>query len=162
MDTDDEPVGYMERTRLYYRALGYDNDYAWSHYDDVPFARPAKPLAEARIGLVTTSSPMDRSNRDSKGVKHVWSGETAAPPRKLYTLDLAWDKESTHTDDRESFLPVEALQGLAAEGRFAGLTAHFHGVPTAYSQRQTIEEDAPRLLGLLRDERADGVILLPI
>jgi hypothetical protein len=162
MDAGDEPVGYMERTRLYYRALGYATDYVWSHYDEVPFARLARPLAEARIGLVSTSSPADRSNRDAKGVKHVWSGETGAPPAKLYTHDLAWDKESTHTDDRESFLPIEALAGLAAEGRFAGLTPHFHGVPTAYSQRQTIEEDAPRILGLLRDERADGVLLFPI
>jgi len=35
------PVGYMERTRDYYRALGYAKDYVWAHFDDVPF--PASP-----------------------------------------------------------------------------------------------------------------------
>ena len=158
----DDAVGYMERTRLYYRALGYSNDYIWSHYDEVPFARLAKPLAQSRIALITTSSPTDRHNRDARGLKHVWSGAVATPPDRLYTNDLAWDKDSTHTDDRESFLPIAAAQALAAEGLFAGLTPSFHGVPTEYSHRKTIEEDAPALLALLRDERAEGAILFPI
>ena len=31
-------VSYMERTRQYYRALGYEQDYVWARFDDVPFA----------------------------------------------------------------------------------------------------------------------------
>ncbi len=160
--SEETPTGYMERTRLYYRALGYGSDYVWSHYDDVPFARLAKPLAESRIALVSTSSPPDRRNRDDKGVKHVWSLPSDAPPDRLLTHDLAWDKDTTHTRDRESFLPVHAAQALAREGLFAGLTPSFHGIPTEYSHRKTIEEDAPELVQRLRDERADGVLLFPI
>ena len=162
MTSTDAAIGYMERTRLYYRALGYPSAYVWAHFDDVPFARLARPLAQSRIALITTSSPTDRSNRDAHGVKHVWSGPTAAPPDALFTDDLAWDKESTHTNDRESFLPVAACQALAAGGMFAGLTAHFHGVPTEYSHRKTEHEDAPDMLARLRDERAEGAILFPI
>jgi hypothetical protein len=162
MTGSDATIGYMERTRLYYRALGYANDYVWSHYDDVPFAHLSRPLAESRIGVVTTSSPGDRTNRDKAGRKHVWSGAVAPPPETWFTDDLAWDKESTHMRDRESFLPLATLAGLAGEGLFAGLTPHFHGVPTDYSQRRTLDEDAPALLNLLRDERADGVLLFPI
>src|SRR5215470_7497913 len=55
MDQRDAPIGYMERTRLYYRALGYDNDYAWAHFPEVPFTPLGRPLAETRIGLVTTA-----------------------------------------------------------------------------------------------------------
>ena len=47
MPRNEETVSYMERTREYYRALGYEKDYVWAHYDDVPFARLAKPLREA-------------------------------------------------------------------------------------------------------------------
>ena len=32
-----EPVPYMERTRQYYRALGYAKDYVWARHDEVPF-----------------------------------------------------------------------------------------------------------------------------
>ena len=162
MTGTDEPTGYMERTRLYYRALGYSPDYVWAHFDDVPFARLARPLADSRIAIVTTSSPGDRSNADARGVRRVWSGAVSPPPQSWVTDDLAWDKDSTHMRDRESFLPIETAQGLAAEGMFAGLTPHFHGIPTEYSHRKTTKEDAPALLSLLRDERADGVLLFPI
>ena len=33
---ENAPVEYMERTRRYYRALGYEQDYRWAHHDDVP------------------------------------------------------------------------------------------------------------------------------
>ena len=72
MGNAEPTVTYMERTRLYYRALGYSNDYQWAHFDDVPFARLARPLAQSRIALITTSSPTDRRNKDARGVKHVW------------------------------------------------------------------------------------------
>ena len=156
------PIGYMERTRQYYRALGYDKDYVWSHYDEVPFTRLNKPLNEARIGLVTTASAPDLSNLDEKGRKQVWSGDTAAPPDELYTNNLAWDKDSTHTRDRESFLPIDTVKALAADGVIAGLTARFHGVPTVYSQRQTIEFDAPEIARRISEDGADAVILTPL
>ncbi|MFZ5781219.1 MAG: hypothetical protein ACOY4R_13580 [Pseudomonadota bacterium] len=162
MAEDDEPVRYIERTRQYYRALGYERDYVWASFADVPFARLAKPLAAFRIGLVTTASPIRAPGEDAPTVRRVWSGSTAAPPQSLFTDNLAWDKESTHTRDRESFLPVETAAALAREGLFAGLTPRFHGVPTEYSQRKTVEEDAPQVLSRLRDDGADAAILCPL
>ena len=157
MTQADEPVRYIERTRDYYRALGYAKDYVWAQHDEVPFVRLAKPLSASRIALITTASPAD-----FKGIKQVWSGPVSPRPARLFTANLAWDKESTHTDDRESFLPIEAASELAAEGVFAGLTARFHGVPTEYSQRKTTEEDAPQVLRRLRDDGADAAILCPL
>jgi D-proline reductase (dithiol) PrdB len=162
MDPSDQPIRYMERTRLYYRALGYESDYVWAHYDEVPFTPLAKPLVEMRIGLVTTAGPPGGYRRDAKGQRHVWSGDVAPAPDKLSTDNLAWDRETTHTDDRASFLPIEAVQEWAASGRFAGPAAHFHGTPTEYSQRKTIDEDAPQVLARLRDDGADAAILCPL
>ena len=160
--TTDEPVGYMERTRLYYRALGYDKDYVWAKFDDVPFARLGKPLAQARIALVTTAMPPNFTSKNRFAGKHLWSGETAAAPTELYTNHVAWDKESTHTRDRETFLPIDTVNGLAADGVVGGLTDHFHGVPTVYSQRQTIEEDAPEIWRRIKEDGADAVALAPL
>jgi hypothetical protein len=154
-----EPIPYMARTRAYYRALGYETDYVWATFQDVPFARLRKPLREARIGLVTTAGPADLSNRDAKGRKRVWSGPTAAPP-KVFDTDVAWDRESTHTDDRETYLPVDAASRLAAcGGLFVGLTERFYGAPTDYSHRKTLEQDAPEILRLLREDQADAALL---
>ena len=154
----DAPIRYMERTRHYYRALGYERDYVWARFDEVPFARLQKPLAQARIGLVTTATPPDLSNRDAQGIRHVWSGTVNPPPETLVT-DMAWDKESTHTKDRGSYLPIEVASELAAGGTFAGLTARFHGVPTEYSHRKSMVEDAPEVLARLRADGAEAAIL---
>jgi hypothetical protein len=157
-----ETVRYIDRTRDYYRALGYPSDYVWSRFDTVPFAPLAKPLSEARIGLVTTASPPNLGNRDVSGKRQVWSGAVSPAPARLFTDNLAWDKESTHTDDRASFLPIEALQERVAEGTVGGLAARFHGVPTEYSQRKTMEIDAPQVLERLRADGADVALLSPL
>jgi D-proline reductase (dithiol) PrdB len=114
----DQPVPYMERTRLYYRALGYESDYVWAIVAD--------------------------------------------PPERPSTDNVAWDKESTHTRDRGSYLPIEVATELAGEGVFAGLAAHFHGIPTEYSQRKTLDVDAPQVLARLRADGADAAILCPL
>jgi D-proline reductase (dithiol) PrdB len=36
------PVSDMQRTRDYYRAIGYANNYVWAHHAE--FVRPAKPV----------------------------------------------------------------------------------------------------------------------
>ncbi len=48
-------VRYIEKTREYYLAEGYDKPYRWAHYDTVPFTPLTKPLAECRLTLVSTS-----------------------------------------------------------------------------------------------------------
>jgi D-proline reductase (dithiol) PrdB len=68
----------------------------------------------------------------------------------------------THTDDRECFLPIEAVSALAAESACAGLTPRFHGVPTDYSQRKISEVVAPKVLERLREDGADAAILCPL
>lgn len=151
-------IPYMERTRRYYRALGYDNDYVWAQFDDVPFARLSKPLAQARIALITTAGPPDLSNRNPAGRKQVWSGDVTAPPRNFDT-DLAWDKESTHVDDRETFLPIDAMRAIVNEKLVGGLCGRFHGAPTDYSHRKTLEHDAPEILRRLREDGADAALL---
>ncbi len=158
-------VSYIDRTREFYAAQGYDQPYQWSTYRDVPFAPLTRPLSECRVTLVTTASPFRNQKAQDgvlRGAKTVWSGATDAPPDKLFTDDLAWDKETTHTDDVESFLPIQQLHAAAARGRIAGATEHFHGVPTDYSQRRTIEQDAPEILKRCREDGADVALLVPL
>jgi D-proline reductase (dithiol) PrdB len=155
----EQPVRYIPRTREYYRAIGYAKDYVWSCYEDVPFTRLEKPLAQARIALITTAAPLDLSNKDARGVKHVWSGKVDPIPASLNTDNLAWDRESTHTQDRESFLPLAAALAAASDGLIGGLTPRFYGAPTEYSQRKTLEEDAPQILALLQEDGADAALI---
>jgi hypothetical protein len=97
-----------------------------------------------------------------RGGKQVWSGPTRTPPERLFTDDLAWDKEATHTRDVESFLPIRRLQELAAQGRIGSVAPRFHGVPTDYSQRRTLEQDAPEILARCREDLVDVALLVPL
>jgi hypothetical protein len=159
-------VSYIDRTREYYAAQGYGKPYRWAHHTAVPFAKLTKPLAESRVTVVTTASPFIgpdvRESVDGGGTKQVWSGETAVTPDRLYTDDLAWDKESTHTNDVESFVPLAALRAFVEEDRIGSLAKRFHGVPTDYSQRRTLEQDAPEILARCREDAVDIALLVPL
>jgi hypothetical protein len=156
-------VSYIDRTREFYAALGYERPYQWAHHDDVPFAPLPKPLAECRVAAITTASPLGtRIDPGSlRAGKPVWSGPVDPAPARLFTDHLSWDKQATHTEDVESFLPIAALRWFARSGRI-GLAARFHGVPTDYSQRRTLEVDAPEILRRLREDAADVALLVPL
>jgi hypothetical protein len=158
-------VSYIDRTREFYAAQGYGKPYRWAHFDAAPFAPLPKPLAECRVTMVTTASPFhDRPPQDGvlRGGKEVWSGPTGDVPGRLYTDDLAWDKEATHTDDVDSFLPIARLREFAEEGRIGSVAARFHGVPTDYSQRRTMEQDAPEVLRRCREDGVDVALFAPL
>ena len=158
-------VSYIDRTREFYMAQGYANPYQWAYFDEVPYQRLARALSECRLALITTASPLREERANEAGLlmpKQPWSGPVDAPPARLFTADLAWDKETTHTDDLDSFFPIHRLQELVEAGRIGGLGARFHGVPTEYSQRRTIEQDAPEILCRCREDEVDAALLVPL
>lgn len=165
------PVPYMQRTRDYYAAQGYPQAYQWATNPDVPFCPPSKPLSKARVALITTASPM-QGRRPDDGVsasggtllleKQVFSGSTAQPPAALFTGDLSWDKESTHTEDLGSYFPLEMLQQIASDGEIGSVAARYHCVPTEYSIRQTMAEDAPLIRQRCFEDEVDVAVLVPL
>jgi D-proline reductase (dithiol) PrdB len=160
-------VSYIDRSREYYAAQGYPMPYRWAENDDAPFAPLSKPLSECRVGLVTTTGllgPGETPETDAelRPPKATYAAPTDPAPGAMYTRDLSWDKEATHTRDVESFLPIQALQALALEGRLGGLSHRFYGVPTEYSHRRTSAVDAPEVLRLCREDSVDVALLIPI
>ncbi len=162
-------VSYIDRSREFYKALGYEHPYQWAYFDEVPFRRLPGAVSESRLTLITTASPSREEGREGDvsetGLlmpKEVWAGPADAPPSRLFTGDLAWDKETTHTDDLGSFFPIHHLQELVDAGRICSLAARLHGVPTEYSQRRTIEQDAPEILRRCREDEVDAALLVPL
>ncbi|MCY4039644.1 MAG: hypothetical protein OXF72_00125 [Gammaproteobacteria bacterium] len=153
------PVAYMERTRRYYAAQGFDEPYQWAHFDEVPFAMPRKPLAQSRLALITTASLAPRVETDRRSLV---SGFVDDPPTRLYAEDLFWDRKATHLDDLNSYFPIDHLKALADSGRIGALARRFHCLPTEYSQRRTLTVDAPELLRRCREDGADLAMLVPL
>ena len=156
------PVKYIERTRQYYRAMGYKRDYVWATFEKVPFSKLNGALSNKRIAFITTAVAPNLSNILEDKTRAVWSCDINSVPANLFTEHLAWDKDSTHTKDQESFLPIDAARGQIKQGYFASLGVRLHGVPTEYSQRKTMEEDAPQILARLREDGANAAFLFPL
>lgn len=154
-----QPVSYMEKSRLYYEAQGFEVPYTWAHFDEVPFTPLARPLADSTVALLTTSSLRDRVATDPR---EVASGSTHQAPSRLYANDLSWDKRATHLDDLNSYFPIDHLKALVDEGRIGRLAERFHCVPTEYSQRRTMTNDAPELLERCREDGVEVALLVPL
>ena len=165
----DVPVPYMQRTRTYYQALGYERPYRWAQFAKVPFTPLAKPLAECRVALISTAAPYD----PDKGDQGPWSAyNSAAKFYRIYTAPVdpepdlrishvGIDREHTSQEDMRSWLPLRQLQKAEAEGRIGALVPKIFGAPTNRSHRVTVAQDAPEMLDLLRETGADVAVLAP-
>jgi D-proline reductase (dithiol) PrdB len=168
-DINDAPIPYMQRTRDYYLALGYDNPYRWARFEDVPFTPLAKPLAQSRLALITTAAPYQPDSGDQgPGAElnaaakfyRVYSAPAGTTP-DLRIAHVSYDRVHTSARDPNCWFPLERLREAIASGRIGGLTPRFHGVPTNRSQRTTIERDAPELLARCREDGADAALFVP-
>ncbi len=165
---DDEarqpPVRYIDRTRAQYEALGY-GVYSWASNPDPPPVTPlAKPLAEARVGMIATG-----------GVYAV--GQTAfnykddlsyrAIPSDVEVTDLrathfAYDLSDARRDINVVF-PIDALRSMVADGEIGELAPWlFTCMGGIYSQRRVREQLAPELAERCRDDGIDAVLLVPV
>jgi hypothetical protein len=161
-------VRYIDKTRAYYESIGYEKPYQWAHFDEVPFTRLTRPLSECRIALVSTSDIAIKANEDGADpheqflVGSVYSIPADTSVEALYSPQEHYDVNATHLDDVNSFFPITRLQELAASGHCADIAPRAHGVYTAYSQRRTLEIDAPEVLKRCREDAVDAVVLVPI
>jgi hypothetical protein len=165
----DAPIPYMQRTRDYYRAIGYTTPYRWAHHIDAPFAPLKKRLRESRVTLITTAAPYQPGKGDQgPGAAYngsakfyvPYSGDTSAT-HDLRISHIGYDRAHTTATDSGTWFPLPALQRTVAAGRISALTQRFHGAPTNRSHRVTIETDAPEILRRCQEDGADAAILVP-
>ena len=164
-----DPVKYIDRTRDYYLSQGYEKPYQWAHFEEVPFTRLSKPLSDCRATLVSTSDVAVR-NADGEGrdksdellVGNAYSIPTSTPAERLFSRQEHYDQHATHLDDVNSYFPVTRLQEQVEQGRIKSLAPRCHGVYTAYSQKKTLEVDAPEVLRRCREDEVDIAVLTPV
>ncbi len=166
---DDVPIRYMQRTRDWYLALGYDNPYRWAHFADAPFQPLRKPLGQSTVALITTAAPFqpDKGYQGPGAAYNaaakfytVYSGDTALV-HDVRISHVAIDCKHTSMEDSACWFPLPLLRTFATQGRIGKLAKRFHGAPTNRSQRRTIEVDAPELLKRCREDGVDAAVLVP-
>jgi len=165
----DAPVPYMQRTREYYKAIGYTTPYRWAHHLSAPFTRLAKPLAQARVTIITTAAPYQPDKGDqgpgaayngSAKFYKVYGGDTSAS-HDLRISHIGYDRKHTTATDSGTWFPLPALLRLAASGRVGSVAPHFFGAPTNRSHRVTMDTDAPEILERCRADGVDAAVIVP-
>jgi hypothetical protein len=159
-------VRYIDKTREYYRDQGYEAPYRWAHFEDIPFTPLRGPLAQCRVGLVTTSEMAIAGEPDAWSeddpVRDVYSLPTTTPLDRLFSRKDAYDRYATTLADVDSYLPLTHLRALAAEGRVRDLAPRFQVIYSQYSQRKTLTVDAPEILRQMHEDRVDVAVLTAV
>jgi len=165
----DQPISYIQRTRSYYLALGYEKPYVWAHYTDVPFAPLQKPLQNSVIGLITTAVPFNPLKGDQgSGAAYNASAKFYEPYTLLSDGDpdlriahVGIDRQHANMVEMACWFPLEVARQALDRGRIGRLAKHFYGLPTNRSQRHTLEIDAPLILANCIADAVDIAILIP-
>lgn len=148
-------VSYIDKSRAYYAAQGYEKLYEWASNDDAPFAPLSKPLSQCRVGVITTASLA------AVGEREQYFAPSSPTPDSLVTDHLFWHKGATHTNDLGSYLPLDHLRTLVGEGVIDSVGPRLAGAPTLYSHRLT-DRNAATIAEVFVEDEVDLALLIPL
>ena len=158
-------VEYMKNIAERYQRLGYPV-YRWFHAGEPPpWAPLGKPLAKARLGLLSTSGAYALGQlayhyKDDSSFREIPAG---TPDADLRFSHLTENYLGDARRDPQCMLPTAALRRLVSEGVIGGLAEKvFSCMGAVYSQRRVREELAPALLAAFRSQKVDAALLVAL
>lgn len=156
---------YIQQTRDLYDHLGYP-PYEWFHADSAPaFAEPGKPLAQSRLGMVSTAGTYVAGQKayyykDDTSIRQISKTTTVSDLRfshvtENYLVDARQDPRCV--------FPIDALNKLDEQGVIGSLADNFYScMGGIYSQRRVRQELIPSMKDALAAERIDKLLLVPL
>ena len=173
-----EHVRYIDKTREYYNSQGYDKSYRWAHNETAPFTPLKKPLSKSRVTLISTAGftlmPEEGLSEEEKKALmtsgsnvgsydlEVWPVPSDISEDRILYVVANHDRAQSDMSDPNTFFPVTRLREFAAEGVLGSLAPTYFRLKENYSQRKTIEVDAPEVLRHCQEEQVDVALLSPV
>ncbi|MGI9658079.1 MAG: glycine/sarcosine/betaine reductase selenoprotein B family protein [Gaiellaceae bacterium] len=159
-----EPVPYIERTRTKYDALGYE-EYRWLESDPPPPWTPLrKPIAESRLGLISTGGVYARGQtaftyKDDVSYRAI---PTDVSTDELRATHFAYDLTDARTDINCVF-PIDTLRCLVDQAKVGQLAPNFYTcMGGIYSRRRVREDLVSPLVERCVADNVDVVLLVPV
>jgi hypothetical protein len=177
---DEGDLNRVEEHIRSWQARAYAGPSRWV-YDDGPFTPLPKPLAAARIALLTSSGHFVEGDDPAPlGVKGMTQAEAAAriddflkeepvlsavpvatPADRLRVRHGGYDIRSAQADPEVAF-PVGALRELAQAGVIGELAPVAYSFTGACAQLPLLKRAGPQWVELLQAQAVDGVVLVPV
>lgn len=135
--------------------------------DGAPWAAPAKPLAQARIALLSSGGlylpPQPRYDDQAAQGDYTWrSVPLGADPAALRIAHTHYDHAAAEAD-LNTVYPLERLRELAAEGFIGGVSDPaytWHGYVTDLAR---FRDEAAEALGeRVSQDQPDAALLVPV
>jgi D-proline reductase (dithiol) PrdB len=175
--------GNFERVmhHLYaWQVRGYAAVKGWT-YEDGPFTPLGKPLAQARLALLTSSGHFVAEDDPRPfGIENMTQEEAMAriddflrtdpqlseipvdtPKEQLRVRHGGYDIRSALADPNVVF-PLEHLRDLQGEGSIGDLALMAYSFVGACAQTPLVKRVAPRWVEILRQQQIDAVLLVPV
>lgn len=173
-------VAYRWQVQGYSGHLGDPADFRYT-YDDVPFTAMAKPLADSRLLLLTSSGHfVEGDDPQPLGVQNMSQSEAEkrvsemmkepptlsaipidTPSEKLRVRHGGYPTEAARSD-AQVVLPIEHLKGLVANGVIGELVEDAFSFVGATSQGKLKATHAPDWAEMAKERGADAALLVPI
>ena len=132
--------------------------------DATPFARLARPLAAARLAIVTTAGLHRRGDRPFGPADQSYrliAADTPAVDIVQSHTSLGFDRVAIMRDVNISY-PVDRLRELVGRGVLGALAPHGYSFMGAQRDVARIErETGPEVGRRLREEGVDAVLITP-
>jgi D-proline reductase (dithiol) PrdB len=132
--------------------------------ESTPFHRPSKPLAQARVAIVTTAGLHRRDDRPfvpADPTYRLIPSDVAGDELLQSHNSIGFDRTGVMADVNVVF-PIDRLREMVAQGRIGELAPTFYSFMGAQRDVGPIRTtSAPEVAGRLVDEGVDVVLLTP-
>lgn len=122
-----------------------------------------RPLAERRVAIISTAGLHkrgDRPFRPGDGSYRVIPAETPASALVMSHISVNFDRTGFQQDSNIAF-PIDRLRELAADGTVGSMAAVHYSFMGAFPPAAA-EPHARHLAGLLKADKVDAVLLVPV
>ncbi|MCY3837374.1 MAG: hypothetical protein OXH09_01760 [Gammaproteobacteria bacterium] len=159
------PAEYIRRTRESYEKLGFE-PYRWFHAESEPaFATPSKPLAESRLGMISTAGTYVQGQvayyyKDDTGIRAI---PNDTPMGKIRFSHIMENYLVEARQDPATAFPSQVLAKLRSDGVIGELADNYYScMGGIYSQKRVRTELIPNLAEAIDRERIDLLFLVPL
>ncbi|MSQ68619.1 MAG: hypothetical protein EXR83_10560 [Gammaproteobacteria bacterium] len=156
-------INYMRAIQARYENLGY-TPYRWFVADSAPpWTALTKPLAQSRLGLLSTSGAyaLGQSAYHYKDDVSIRALPSTTAESDLRFSHITENYLVDARRDPNCILPLAQLRALRQEGAIGELAdSVFSCMGGVYSQRRVREEMAPALLEACRAQKVDCALLV--
>jgi D-proline reductase (dithiol) PrdB len=163
-----------------WQVRGYAGEPRWT-YDDGPFTPLRRPVADARLALVTSSGhfvaghdpqplgegDMSQEEATERILEFIRCEPTLStipvdtPLADLRVRQPGYDVRGARLDPNVVF-PLERLRELESDGVIGELAPNAYSFTGACSQRELKTKTGPRWVELLQGEELDAALLVPV